>query len=193
MESDELISIIDNLVNAKALHLSTWKEVRWQGGRVYYEVKLIEDEIRNFDTKTKIIYLEKLLAKKYLIQDNLPDSAPNVTQDFKNSVLSILSDLKIQFLTSNNRSKQISSKKRRPAIPYKTKTLLQKEVNSKCPFCPNDDVDHFQIHHIDENPENNKFENLIMVCPNCHSKITKGDITSNAVIILKRELSIKIS
>lgn len=28
-----------------------------------------------------------------------------------------------------------------------------------------------QVHHIDENRNNNKVENLMVVCPNCHSKI----------------------
>lgn len=26
-----------------------------------------------------------------------------------------------------------------------------------------------QIHHIDEDPTNNKEENLILLCPNCHA------------------------
>lgn len=78
---------------------------------------------------------------------------------------------------------------RRKSIPYKTKALLQKEINSKCPFCLNQDVDHFQVHHIDENPENNKYDNLIMICPNCHSKITKGDIFEETVMNRKKELN----
>lgn len=78
--------------------------------------------------------------------------------------------------------------KKRKSIPAKTKALLQKEINSSCPFCSNDDVGHFQIHHIDENPENNDLGNLLMLCPTCHSKITKGDILSSAVIELKNSL-----
>ena len=30
-----------------------------------------------------------------------------------------------------------------------------------------------QVHHIDENPENNKLENLIPLCASCHLKIEK--------------------
>lgn len=82
-----------------------------------------------------------------------------------------------------------SKAKKRPSIPYKTKTLLQKEINSICPICSNEDVDHFQIHHIDENPENNDFKNLLMLCPTCHSKITKNDITHKSVIDIKGRLS----
>jgi hypothetical protein len=78
--------------------------------------------------------------------------------------------------------------KKRKSIPLKTKALLQKEINSSCPFCSNDDVGHFQVHHIDENPENNEMENLLMVCPTCHSKITKLDISFEEVRLLKQSL-----
>jgi hypothetical protein len=71
--------------------------------------------------------------------------------------------------------------KTRRAIPAKIRALLQQEVNSCCPFCTSIDVDHFQIHHIDENPENDDPGNLLMLCPTCHSKITKGDIPSHEV------------
>ncbi|GAB3723359.1 HNH endonuclease [Flavobacterium koreense] len=87
-----------------------------------------------------------------------------------------------------DRSRKLINKKRRPAIPQKIKSLLQKEINSKCPICPSEDVEHFQIHHIDENPENNNFENLLMLCPTCHSKITKKDINLKEVIEIKNSL-----
>jgi len=82
-------------------------------------------------------------------------------------------------------------KKKRITIPAKTKSLLQKEIKSICPFCPSEDVDHFEIHHIDENPSNNQFENLLMLCPTCHSKITKGDIAYEEVILKKKILDNK--
>lgn len=72
--------------------------------------------------------------------------------------------------------------KKRTSIPNKIRALLQKEINSYCPFCSSQDVDHFEIHHIDENRVNNDFDNLIMICPTCHSKITKGDISMESVI-----------
>jgi hypothetical protein len=84
-----------------------------------------------------------------------------------------------------------SNRKKRVPIPNKIKALLQKEIQSICPFCPSEDVDHFEIHHIDENPENNSFENLLMLCPLCHSKITKGDILIEAVIIKKTSIQKK--
>ncbi|MBK8872390.1 MAG: HNH endonuclease [Bacteroidetes bacterium] len=79
--------------------------------------------------------------------------------------------------------------KNRKPIPYKIKAILQKEIGSVCPFCTNKDVEHFEIHHIDENPEKNELSNLIMLCPTCHSKITKGDISLQTVI----ETKIKVS
>jgi len=63
-------------------------------------------------------------------------------------------------------------KKIRKPIQAKVKRLLQKEINSECPFCFDQEVDHFEIHHIDENPSNNEMGNLLMLCRKCHSKIT---------------------
>ncbi len=79
----------------------------------------------------------------------------------------------------------VKAHKKRIQIPAKLKAILQKEINSICPFCDNEDVGHFQVHHIDEDPSNNNFENLIMLCPNCHSKITKGDISESKVKMTK--------
>lgn len=78
---------------------------------------------------------------------------------------------------------------RRKTIPQKMKMLLQREIHSKCPFCNNSDVDHFQFHHVDENPDNNNILNILMLCPTCHSKITKGDISRTEVEVKKQEIS----
>lgn len=71
------------------------------------------------------------------------------------------------------------TKKARTSIPQlaKVRATLQKEIQSQCPFCENDEVGHFEIHHIDEDPSNNDATNLLLLCPICHSKITKGDIS----------------
>lgn len=82
-----------------------------------------------------------------------------------------------------------SKKKARVKVSAKQRAVLQKEVHSKCPFCFNDDVGHFEIHHIDEDRTNNLSENLLMVCPICHSKITKGDISYADVVHVKKILS----
>lgn len=66
---------------------------------------------------------------------------------------------------------------------------LQREVNSKCPFCSSEETEYFEFHHIDEDRSNNDEPNILLVCPTCHSKITKGDITANEVRLVKSRLS----
>ncbi|WP_430408558.1 HNH endonuclease [Kordia sp.] len=85
------------------------------------------------------------------------------------------------------------SKKIRKSIPQKNKVRaeLQKEISSACPFCDSQDVGHFEIHHIDENPSNNLIENLLLLCPTCHSKVTKGDIITSQVKEAKNRLKNK--
>uniref|UniRef100_Q3AR05 HNH nuclease n=1 Tax=Chlorobium chlorochromatii (strain CaD3) TaxID=340177 RepID=Q3AR05_CHLCH len=80
--------------------------------------------------------------------------------------------------------------KARKKIPMENKVRaeLQKQISSKCPFCENEDVGHFQIHHIDENHDNNEILNLILICPNCHSKMTKKEIAQEIVFKKKIEL-----
>ncbi len=84
-------------------------------------------------------------------------------------------------------------KKTRKKIPQKNKVRaeLQKEISSSCPFCRSKDVGHFEIHHIDEDPSNNYIENLLLICPTCHSKITKGDIPIKKVKELKENIKFK--
>lgn len=192
----DLEHIIEVQVNVKVKELSTWQKVQWEGGRLYFETTKINIEIQNFDLDTKLLYLEKLLSKQFTIQDNWPLSTPDITQDLKNWLTTTIAKLKIIKIQEDQKKVKISKtslRKKRPPIPYKTKTLLQKEINSKCPFCNNEEVDHFEIHHIDENPENNSFINLLMLCPICHSKITKKDISLNEVLYQKNNLSQKFS
>lgn len=43
----------------------------------------------------------------------------------------------------------------------------------KCAVCGwNEDPLILQVHHIDENRQNNVADNLIILCPNCHAKLT---------------------
>ena len=41
---------------------------------------------------------------------------------------------------------------------------------SICGWCEDDEI--LQVHHIDENRQNNALNNLIVLCPNCHAKLT---------------------
>ncbi len=78
--------------------------------------------------------------------------------------------------------------KKRKAIPQKMRRELQKEAGSICPFCGNDEVAIHEVHHIDEDRGNNAFTNLIHLCGNCHSKVTVGTISKDAVINKKQQL-----
>lgn len=76
---------------------------------------------------------------------------------------------------------------KRTPIPQlnKVRAVLQQEINSKCPFCNNEDVAHFDIHHIDKIRNNHKIENLLLVCKICHSKIHNDEILFQEVIDAK--------
>lgn len=75
--------------------------------------------------------------------------------------------------------KKSSGKNKRTPIPQKTKLRaeLQQEIASRCPFCSSEHVGEFELHHIDENPANHEKVNLLLVCPTCHAKIGKKEIT----------------
>lgn len=68
------------------------------------------------------------------------------------------------------------------------RALLQKEINSCCPFCGCQEVDTFEVHHLNENPDDDRFENELMVCPTCHAKINVGTIPRNDVYKMKESL-----
>ena len=70
------------------------------------------------------------------------------------------------------------------------RSRLQKEINSECPFCSNQEVAYFEVHHIDGNPSNSKEEkNLIMICRECHSKIEDGIMPLTEVLSQKENLA----
>jgi hypothetical protein len=78
-------------------------------------------------------------------------------------------------------------------IPKQTEKAVYQESNSSCSFCGEDTISTLEIHHIisRENGGSNTKGNLIVVCANCHSKITNGEIPFNAVIARKKELQKK--
>ena len=59
-----------------------------------------------------------------------------------------------------------------------------------CGICQNDDIDVLEIHHIIDWAKGgtDEFENLILVCSNCHSKITGGSIKTIEVLKVKMRL-----
>lgn len=59
------------------------------------------------------------------------------------------------------------------ATLYTYRAVSFKAYPHQCAICGwKEDEDILQVHHIDENRQNNKLENLIILCPNCHAKLT---------------------
>jgi len=67
------------------------------------------------------------------------------------------------------------------------KRVFQQAI-SHCVFCPEADVASLQVHHIDGDPSHNAIENLLLVCANCHTKITAGVLSEADVRLKKRQL-----
>ncbi|WP_281309751.1 HNH endonuclease signature motif containing protein [Flavobacterium flavigenum] len=92
---------------------------------------------------------------------------------------------KIQFERNINR-RNMADKRKNPT--YRQKVRLLQESKNKCAFCAFSDAGRIQFHHIDENSANTILENLISVCPNCHSLIGEKAITEKEVLIKKENL-----
>ena len=58
-----------------------------------------------------------------------------------------------------------------------------------CAICGYDeDIDLLEVHHIDEDRQNNQIENLIILCPICHRKLTSHKyVLINRSQIVKKE------
>jgi hypothetical protein len=78
----------------------------------------------------------------------------------------------------------------RTPIPKESmvRSLLQKEIGSRCPFCDSEDVGHFEIHHINEDPTDHHIDNLLLLCRQCHSKFNKKVWALEAAKSKKNEL-----
>lgn len=74
--------------------------------------------------------------------------------------------------------------KKRVNPTYRLKIRLIQETGGKCPFCLFHDSGRLEFHHIDEDSSNTIFENLIAVCPNCHSSINEKVITQENVQLI---------
>lgn len=75
-------------------------------------------------------------------------------------------------------------------IPSMTSKKVWQEAGQRCSFCAESAVEALHIHHImaREHGGSNQVENLILVCANCHGKITHGHISEADVLMKKREL-----
>lgn len=51
-----------------------------------------------------------------------------------------------------------------------TKEILFLETSYSCAYCGIRQIENLTIHHIDGNPQNNKYDNQIVLCHNCHHR-----------------------
>lgn len=87
--------LILELAQNKVDELKNWKKVRYEGGRVYYETMRITHEIKNYPKDLQLLYLKYILEADFIIQDNLPSTAPDVTQELKGWVKKKIVNLKL--------------------------------------------------------------------------------------------------
>jgi hypothetical protein len=79
--------------------------------------------------------------------------------------------------------------KKRQGLSKTTEKRAFQQAGSVCAFCPEHEIASLQIHHLDGNPSNNVFENLLVVCATCHTKITRGVISEADARAKKREIA----
>jgi hypothetical protein len=77
----------------------------------------------------------------------------------------------------------------RPTITAQLRREVVVEAGDRCaiPTCRQVPI---EVHHIDEDPTNNVFENLIALCPNCHARVTKDEIPAAHVRMYKANLGL---
>lgn len=77
----------------------------------------------------------------------------------------------------------------RPAIPADLRRRVLVEAGHRCaiPTCRHIDV---EIHHIVDwaKCKTHEYENLIAICPNCHTRAGRGDIDRKSLRIYKANL-----
>lgn len=69
------------------------------------------------------------------------------------------------------------------------RTIAFKHYPHECAVCgyhDYDDISLLDVHHIDSNRDNNDIDNLIILCPNCHRKLT-----FNQYILIDRKQIVK--
>ena len=91
--------IIDKMVDNKVIQLLTLENVRYEGGRLYYESQNLITELSNFEPDIQIYYLERLQEqikkRKIIIKENLPRSVSIITDEFSEWLENRLNTFKI--------------------------------------------------------------------------------------------------
>jgi len=62
----------------------------------------------------------------------------------------------------------------RKKIKMKIEDRLFFETDDACALCGHREIQALTLHHIDGNSENNVYDNLIVLCHNCHSRYHQG-------------------
>lgn len=132
---NDLENLVIEQAKLKVKDLSTWKKVRWEGGRLYYESNIIIREIYDYPLHLRILYLETILNSHFIIQDNWPHKAPDITFDFKSWVSQIILKYKIQ-LNNLNEELLISSIENSSLVALEIddslKSILQSRIQEIC-------------------------------------------------------------
>jgi len=77
----------------------------------------------------------------------------------------------------------------RQKYEMKTSDLIYVETDDSCAICGAKGIDILSEHHIDSNRTNNEYDNLIVLCHNCHHKITNNKgLSKEKIIDRKRHL-----
>jgi len=80
-------------------------------------------------------------------------------------------------------------RKSRGSIPRDTKRRLLVQAGYSCSVRGCTVTSALEFHHIDGDPRNNNFENLIVLCSNHHTLATRGQIDRKACLQIKKALS----
>jgi len=72
------------------------------------------------------------------------------------------------------------------------KDYIFSETDDACALCGQKGFQNLTEHHIDGNKKNNQYDNLIVLCRNCHCRLNeKKGIDKTQIIATKRRLIIK--
>lgn len=66
-------------------------------------------------------------------------------------------------------------------------TIAYRKYKHECAICHYDEISALEVHHIDNNHENNSLDNLIILCANHHNMIHYGTLTITEEIKQNRE------
>ena len=117
--------------------------------------------------KNKISVICDYCGKKYLLSESKYSKSEFhfCCRECKDKAQSLSSGQKFEELRPDHYGKETT------IHSYRTSAFIT--YPHQCAICGwNEDEDILQVHHIDENRQNNNIENLIILCPNCHQKLT---------------------